>query len=720
MKKRVIYILLFLITGLDLACAQHLQLEDCFLDFNRRPTRTIVEDNYGFIWFMRSDGYFRFDGKEIEFIDPTIDSERPIYHSGGTILPLENGDYWFASRDASVIIYRAKEDWFLRKVFFPIEDTTIQVYGRDVLVTGDSVSRQFFSGDNGIWEVDQQLNPINHIQPALVYGSPNIGPRKTNEVRRLVYDPKRNSMWVGGMGGLFQYHLGKDSLVFHPLDFRVVENGLRERASFLVNDIKLDGDVIKMATWGGGLMMLDISTDSITSYGFEKDKIPYRRRGNTQVAETTAGRIFLAHEMVEMGSWAPGEPYLTPVNVDNQVSRRGIGAMVDRLGYLWVGHWANVCRYRVDGEPPVEKTAQIYINDIRLDSLHIRQRMNRWDNQKLEIKDRFSTLEFTYRAINPLSYDNIRYEYRLNGADTDWQQSGAGETAIYPILKNGSYIFQARYFDEISQTYIYSGSVEIIVDVTIWLEAYLVKGLLALLGMGLLGFLIFRYRIIQRQKQAQQTFETQLREVQDAALRSQMNPHFLFNCLNSIRYFIVTNDNKKAADYLTKFSRLIRMILEHSKKKLVSLDSELQLLELYIKMEMIRFENKFDFEVEMSSTVKAAKVMIPPMIMQPYIENAILHGINPKDSRGKIMLSIKKQAPYLAIEIEDDGIGRIQSKALKDQSVLKKKSLGMNITKARLDLADTASHKADIKIVDKYNEQGDASGTKVIIRLPVY
>ena len=234
-----------------------------------------------------------------------------------------------------------------------------------------------------------------------------------------------------------------------------------------------------------------------------------------------------------------------------------------------------------------------------------------------------------------------------------------------------------------------------------------------------MGYLFSRFFAEKRRRQAEQKYERQLREVQDAALRSQMNPHFLFNSLNSIRYFIVTNDNDKAADYLTKFSRLIRMILENSKKKLVPLSEELHLLDLYIKMEQIRFENKFDYKVNVSEDVDSQQVMIPPMLIQPYIENAIIHGINPKEGRGKIELKLRLENPFLIILIEDDGIGRERSYQLKKESVLKKKSLGLSITKSRLDLADTTNHKADLKIIDVQDEMKKGIGTRVIIRLPI-
>jgi LytS/YehU family sensor histidine kinase len=203
------------------------------------------------------------------------------------------------------------------------------------------------------------------------------------------------------------------------------------------------------------------------------------------------------------------------------------------------------------------------------------------------------------------------------------------------------------------------------------------------------------------------------------ALRAQMNPHFIFNCLNSINRYIVKADPETASLYLTKFSRLIRIILENSKASRVLLENELQAISLYMDMELIRFDHKFTYEITVDSSVNPAELELPPMILQPYIENAIWHGLLHQNIFGKITILIAKEKEFLRCVIEDNGIGRVRSRSLKVKSK-SKKSLGMQITSERLSLlTENNSSRSSVEIVDLYTKGGDAAGTRVIIKIPV-
>jgi len=709
---------IILISCICTSSAQELSLKDCFLSEKLRETRFIAEDQLGFIWMMRSDGFYRFDGKDFDFIDISYDLDQPFYHSSANILALENGDYWFAAKDAGLYVYKAQEDRFFRKNIFEVSGKPVSTYIRDIISHPHEDQQKIVAGNKGIWIINDQLEVLNYFAPREIYtkGIYRNLKHRANEIRKLVYDKKRDLVWMGGMLGLFAYDVKQDSLTRYPVEFikDKLENG---RDSYLVNDIRIDGDQLICATWFGGLMKFDIPSKKWASFSFEKDADALLKYGNTQIAKTENGQLFTAHEREVLGSWQQGDQYMNIPTANGKPINRGIGTFVDRLGYLWVGHWSNICRYQIKIEPPKAKTAQVYIRKLLLDSSIIKQRMNRWDHQSFQFSKEDALLQLHFRAINPLRYQDIKYEYRLEGLQSDWIKNDTSEVTTFRDLKKGTYQFQARYFDAISNEYIYSGKLALIYKPNELLSKYLFYGILTLLILWLLSFFLYRHFSKKRRLQAIQKYETQLREVQDAALRSQMNPHFLFNSLNSIRYFIVANDNDKAAGYLTKFSRLIRMILENSKKKTVLLADEIHLLDLYVNMEQIRFEDKFDYEVVLAPDLDIHKKMIPPMLIQPYIENAIIHGINPKEGRGKITLEISQKDQYLLLQIIDNGIGREKSRALKKQSLLKKESLGMSITKTRLDLA-SSKEKAKVEIIDLKNDLKEAMGTEIQIWLP--
>ena len=229
-----------------------------------------------------------------------------------------------------------------------------------------------------------------------------------------------------------------------------------------------------------------------------------------------------------------------------------------------------------------------------------------------------------------------------------------------------------------------------------------------------------RIRSFKEKNRRQEAFERQLQEVEMKALRSQMNPHFLFNSLNSIKNFITQNKPVEAARHLTTFSKLMRMILSNSKEQLISLEDELEALKIYVKLEAMRFEKAFDFDIKIASEIDATLCYVPPLILQPFVENAIWHGLLHLDKKGSLSIDISKKDTMVCIAITDNGVGRAQAALSKSKSATKHKSFGLEITKNRLDLLDSKHHASSrIDIIDLSDEKGKAKGTQVIIEIPL-
>ncbi len=235
------------------------------------------------------------------------------------------------------------------------------------------------------------------------------------------------------------------------------------------------------------------------------------------------------------------------------------------------------------------------------------------------------------------------------------------------------------------------------------------------LGFGLAVVLLVR----RRERVRERTFGEELLQVEMSALRAQMNPHFLFNGLNSIKLFVIRNEPKAASDYLTKFSRLIRLILENSKRALVPLSLDLQALRIYVELESLRFTKRFEYEFRIGAEVDTDYVMIPPMLVQPYVENAIWHGLlHKEDGVGRLSISIRATpANRLVIAIRDNGVGRSAALHAKSRSATLKKSLGMDISSERLKkLGEAYDFTAEVTVTDLTSD-GQAVGTEVIISL---
>lgn len=214
-------------------------------------------------------------------------------------------------------------------------------------------------------------------------------------------------------------------------------------------------------------------------------------------------------------------------------------------------------------------------------------------------------------------------------------------------------------------------------------------------------------------------FERKLAEVEMSALRSQMNPHFVFNCLNSIKLYSLENDSHTASEYLTKFSRLIRLVLENSRSEKVTLENELETLQLYLDMEAMRFKNKVNYQINVQPNIDISFIEIPPLLIQPYVENAIWHGLMHKTEGGKIVIDVLNPSPnQLKIEITDNGIGRKKAQEIKSKSASRNKSFGIRLTAERLELINQIyKTNASVEVIDLYNNSQEALGTKVIISI---
>lgn len=222
---------------------------------------------------------------------------------------------------------------------------------------------------------------------------------------------------------------------------------------------------------------------------------------------------------------------------------------------------------------------------------------------------------------------------------------------------------------------------------------------------------ILLYRSSKEKKRANQLLALK-------SLRSQMNPHFIFNALNSVNSFIAKNDERAANKYLSDFSKLMRQVMENSKYDLVTLHSEMEILGIYIQLEHFRFSDKFDFEFIIDDTIDTEDIEIPPMLVQPYIENAIWHGLRYREKKGFLTITLRAKDKFIEFVITDNGIGRKKSEELKTINQKEIKSTGMKNIETRLDILNEVNNMA-LKVEVSDLEIGKQSGTKVSIQIPI-
>ncbi len=242
---------------------------------------------------------------------------------------------------------------------------------------------------------------------------------------------------------------------------------------------------------------------------------------------------------------------------------------------------------------------------------------------------------------------------------------------------------------------------------------YLFGALIVLLLFGI-GFLIYNRHQLKRTL----TLQKELAEYEQKALHLQMNPHFVFNCLGSISSFIVQNGTDSAIKYLSKFSKLMRLTLEYSKESLIPIDKEIESLQNYLELEQLRFNDKFNFSITKDPNIED-DVALPPLLIQPFIENAIIHGVVPKNQNGNISIAFSVTNVSLICTIVDDGVGINQSIKNKENLVLAHKSMALGIIKKRLEMIAETTGKEALIAVEEMKQDDAIIGTKIKLTLPL-
>lgn len=329
-------------------------------------------------------------------------------------------------------------------------------------------------------------------------------------------------------------------------------------------------------------------------------------------------------------------------------------------------------------------------------------------------------ISIQYAGISYINQGNLTYYYRLN-SKSDWSTSN--ETQInYKSLSPGKYTFSvycSNGFGIKSKTQ--TISFEILPP--FWQKFWFLFLVTLLLLSGIYFFIKNRLKKQQERFEEEKktiqierdkaNLEKQMVELEQKALRMQMNPHFIFNALNTIKGYYTEGNYINASTYISKFSKLLRKLLE-SEEQITTLDNEIEMLQLYIELTQIRYEGKFDFSILVSNDVTKEDILIPNLLLQPLVENAIIHGLGPKEEKGFLKIEFEMKDENLICCVDDDGIGR--DAALKKQKNKEHNSKAMEITTERLKLFDPSS---TMKIIDKFDDHQKSCGTQVIITIPL-
>jgi hypothetical protein len=553
---------------------------------------------------------------------------------------------------------------------------------------------QLETADHRIWLVNGGWlkNINNQTCNAVLYKAPF---RVTTAVAQ------GNTILVGGKNGLYRFENGLYTSLSYMdplLKTQIIEITFDKSGALWIATIgegvlRLKNSKVKQITENNGLV-----SNICTSIATDK-------YGNIWVG-TNKGISCIQKPDAENNKW----------RIKNLEERNGLNSDdITKLfctgNTVWAGTMSGLsCIDIVKSLQPIPPSP-VYIDSIQVMGTPVGQRTS-FSYKENDVFFKLHSLAFK---------DNGQHNFRfwLKEKDTTWRFI-SDEQLLIGNLSPGHYTFevQAANLDNIWSTIpaTYSFTINQPFWLTWWLIGIEVLVLIAIVYLVIL----WRTRNIKRKEAEKLRINKLLTEYQMKALTAQMNPHFIFNAINSIQNFIIQNHSTLAYDYLIKFSKLIRLVLNNSKDNEITLQLELDTLALYIELEQLRFKDSFDYELRLQPGIDTESLMIPALLLQPYIENAIWHGLMPlKTQKGKIALTIIEQEQHLRITITDNGVGRRASNQIKKKITHKThQSVGMELTGKRIELFGQ-ERQFSIQIIDNYDTNDNSTGTTVEIILPM-
>jgi ligand-binding sensor domain-containing protein len=328
-------------------------------------------------------------------------------------------------------------------------------------------------------------------------------------------------------------------------------------------------------------------------------------------------------------------------------------------------------------------------------------------------------LVIKYVAISFNSYETVNYLYRFNQGDTVWHSTSNSELLL-ENLEAGTYNLQIKAVMPNQQRYSAAQTLTITVEKPWWQNNWLRLLALLLLSAAVYAYITNRIKKIRAAEKGKTELNRKLAELEQTALRSQMNPHFIFNCLTSIQQLIVSGNKTDANEYLVKFARLIRKTLDLSGHSFISIREEQEYLNEYLFLEQWRLSGQFEYTITIHNEIGIDNVFIPNMMIQPVVENCVRHGIKSlEQKKGLIQIHFAQHRHCITCTVTDNGVGRSGQSSFNDNAFTKHKSYGVDITRKRLQaFSEFNQQHTGIEIKDLVNEDGSSAGTQVILQLP--
>jgi ligand-binding sensor domain-containing protein len=700
-------------------------------DRNSNLIQCLYQDYENNLWIGSYAGMYKYRGNPFALFGPNEGLTNNFVIS---ILRDSKNVLWVGTQDGG--LFRYKNNGFIQyNEQSGLKAKTVNAileYAPDVLWLATEQGLTVFDGKKFIKKTD----------------STDVFSRSIN----CFYRDSKNNIWIGGRNKLFKY----DGRKFSQYTFKckndnyeiwsIIEDksGLLWIGTYLGGLIKYDGKMFIECSdmfeskndsylaslidkegnlyFGSmdGLWMVNPKTPNLKPVHFSKED----RMSSDLIYSLTFGKT-------ENEIWVGTNQGLNRINIAEykKIGQKNIipfgkqegfsgvecnsGTYLDKDGSIWFATVNGLIKYDPKEYIENKSESKISLTDFRLfytdtiltNGMHLRHSDN--------------NITFNYAGICLTNPDKVLYSYILEGSQNHWSPPSKERSATFSNLPPGKYTFKVTssnnegIWNKVPATFTFT------IDRPFWKTWWFIISSSLFLIVALI--LTIRYRI--RQIKTREIYKTELNKkiahIESQALRAQMNPHFIFNTLSSIQHYISNNDTYAALKYLSKFAKLMRRIMDNSKQQMIPVAEEISALNLYLELEVMRFANKFQYYIIVDDSIDQNYDRIPSMLIQPYVENAIIHGLLPKPGAGKISIKMQRQEDTILCTIQDNGIGREKSNEFKKNRVQQHKSMGMSITQERLDILNSSLNRnLNAEITDIY-EDGVAAGTKVSLIIPL-
>jgi len=674
---------------------------------------SIFKDEEGLIWLSTGKGVNIFDRKNDRYsrlhhmIDPYTDLAdvriRSLYKD-------HQGNFWFATSSDGLYRYVPSTGMYTGYSVSP--DNPISLNSNNLLwVTEDHKGYIWVGSTRGV----NAFHPDSATIRSWVHKPGDPKSISSNQVW-IVYEDKQNKLWFGTDNGLNSYDPVKDeftSYVSDPDD----PNSISSNAVYgIYEDSKGN---FWIGTMGGGLNHFDPANEIFTYYD-EQNGLPNNVVYIT--LEDKNGNLWLTTNWgMSKFNPATGEFINYDINDGLQGNEFNGGAWFHAGdGEMFFGGMDGFNSFFPEEIALNEQAPRIVITSFKKLNKAVEREFCDGDTIRLNHDDNFFSIEFS--ALDYTNPAKNKYAYILEEYDEEWNYRDAGRRrAEYTRVSPGSYTFRVKGSNNDGIWNETGISLHIVIRPP-WWDTMIFRGIFGAFIFALLwSFIYWRIRTMKRKHEVEKkvlAIEKELFDIQQKALQLQMNPHFIFNSLNAIQSFVIASNTDKAIHYLSKFSQLMRLILSNSRESSIPVKDELTALKHYMDIERLRFDNKFDYELEIDNNIDQEFMEIPPMIIQPFVENAIIHGLVHSPDQGHIKISLQLQKNFIFCTIEDNGIGRKKAQEIRDASGIIRRSRGMLITRERLEILNKQNkEKFSVQVTDLYNDSNMPGGTRVEINI---